>query len=396
MIPRRKIHTIKGEYRLAIKMLLKNNSNLAGCISGWEEEFARYLGVRHALAVGSGRAGMKLILKSLRLKEGDEIIIPAYTLKDLISVIQSLGLKVVVADIDPKTFNIDPDSVAEKITGRTKVILATHIFGSPCRIDSILHLARPSSIFVIEDCAHSLGAEFNDRKTGSFADAAFFSFETIKPVNAYGGGMLVVNNEELFRKAQKDGLCYKNERKTSISKVAMAFLENLLLPTPLSYFPLSLLASRRCNKKIYGFYRRIQELSAQKKPFTDFQAFIGMQKLKSLDKRVAWRQKQASLLKLLLTKEIIPQQIEAQASSNYYFFVALLPFDIWKARMALLRRGIDAGIAAEITDDCASFLGAEDCPNAKKAFQSAIQLPLHEGMDERQIRYVAETMNSII
>jgi perosamine synthetase len=168
MILRRKIHTTDNEFYIVIRNLFKKHTVSSCDIPKFEEAFAHFIGVKYALAVGSGRIGMKLILRSLEFDKGDEVIIPAYTLKDLIGIIQSLGLTIIPVDIDSKTFNIDPNSIAERITKRTKVILATHLFGTPCQIDKILEIARRKSIFVIEDCAHSVGSEFRGRKNRFF------------------------------------------------------------------------------------------------------------------------------------------------------------------------------------------------------------------------------------
>jgi len=383
---------IADEFFLLLRMLSEFNTNSFQYIKEWEEIFAHYLGVRYAIAVNSGRTGMKFILRSLELNRGDEVIIPAYTLVDLVGIIQSLGLTVVPADIDSKTFNINPDSIIKKITARTKVILATHIFGMPCQIDRILDIARPRSIFVIEDCAHSIGAEFKGRKTGSFGDASFFSFETIKPINTYGGGMVTTNDERLAQNVRKAVVHYEGQAKAPVKKIISAFIENWLLPTPLSFPVLYLLTSPYWNKKMYNFYRQIQKLSALKSAFTDLQAFLGIEKLKTLDERIAHRRRLANLFKSLLNSKFVPQQLEEGILSNYYFFVALVPSDTKRLRRLLLTHGIDAGIGAEIADDCGSLLGHSDCSIAKEVFQRAIQLPLHEGMLEHHILYVAKVL----
>lgn len=395
MIPRRKAYILKGEFWASIWVWFKKSEDPSRYIKGWEDAFARYIGVKYAIAVGSGRSGMELILRSLQLNEGDEVIIPAYTLKDLVGIIASLGLTVIPADIDPKTFNLDPDSVTERITARTKVILATHLFGTPCQIDRILEITKHKSIFVLEDCAHSAGAASNGHKTGSFGDAAFFSFETIKPLNTYGGGMVVTNDEKLATKVRELIIPYRNQARIPLKKIIATYFENWFLSTSFSFPFLYLLASKYFNKKMYNFYRRTQRLSTARYSFTDFQAFVGLEKLKTLEKRIASRREKADLLKSLLDTKIIPQQIDEKITPNYYFFVALFPFNISKIRRFLLMRGIDAGIGAEIADDCGSFLKRVDCPNVKKVFQRSIQLPLHEGVTNSNICYIANALNSI-
>jgi len=396
MITRRKIHTIQGEFLLAIQAAFRQNKQFPIDIAKWEEEFARFIGIRHAIAVASGRKGMELILRSLRLARGDEVIIPAYTLKDLSGVIQSIGLTPVLADINPETFNIDPNSIAERITRRTRVILATHLFGVSCQIDKIIEIAKNKSIFVIEDCAHSLGSEYNGRKTGSFGHASFFSLDTIKPVNTYGGGMVATDDEELAQNVREVNNSSWVSSKVPFKKIISAYLENYFLPSPLSFPVLYLFTSQLWGKKMFNLYKKIQKLSVANSSFTDLQAFIGLEKLKTLKERITKRQTQARLLKSLLSRRIMPQKISDAMSPNYYFFVALIPNDIHRVRKFLLFHGIDAGIGAEIADDCAGYLRQTNCPNATQVFRHAIHLPLHEGLSPYHIRYIARVLERAV
>lgn len=373
-------------------MLFRNNRKFVPYLREWEDTFARYLGVKFAVAVSSGRMGMELILKSLKLKKGDEVIIPAYTLKDLIPIIQALGLRVVPADIDIDTFNLDPHSVAERITNRTRIILATHLFGSPCPIDKILKIAQDNSIFVVEDCAHSAGAKFQGRKAGSFGHAAFFSFDTIKPINTYGGGMVVTNDKRLANQMRQIITHYRSQKTILIKKIILAYLEDKLLPTPLAFPALYLLASARGKKRMTAFYRSLRKSSTARCPLTGIQAFLGLRKIKTLEERNAKRRSQAGLLSSLLPDQVKPQQIEKEALSNYYFFVACLPAKVPEIRRQLLMHGVDTGIRDEIADDCGVMLGYIDCPHATKVFQHAIQLPLHEAMSEHHIQRVTQVL----
>lgn len=396
MIPRRKTHIIKKELLLCLKSIFNKDRGLSAYIDKWQDQFAHFIGTEHAISVNSGRQGMKLILESLELKVNDEVIVPAYTLKELTNIIASLGLRAVPADIDPHTFNVSLESITEKINKKTKVILATHIFGAPCQIDEIVDLARKRSIFVVEDCAHSLGSRFKGCQTGSFGDAAFFSLETIKSVNTYGGGMIATNNDKIADKIRKSAAGQKVSPNIPLKKVLMARLENYFLPSLFSWPVLYLLACPYWHKKIYSFYRKLQGLTNVSGTFSGFQSFIGSEKLNTLEKRISQRNTQARLLKSLLDEKIEVQRSLGGASPNYYFFVSLLPGDIWRARKFLLMHGVDAGIEAEIADDCGKYLGLADCYTATEIFRHAIQIPLHDGMTESDIRRVANLLNELV
>ncbi|MCX5705905.1 MAG: DegT/DnrJ/EryC1/StrS family aminotransferase [Candidatus Omnitrophica bacterium] len=395
MIPRRKAHILPGEFCKALWACQEEKNFSVSCVGRWEEAFARYNGSQFAVSTGSGRLGLELILRALELKQADEVIIPAYTLKDLVGIIQSLGLVAVPADIDNETFNISQESIEKRVTSRTKVILATHLFGAPCEIIKIQEIARKNSIFVIEDCAHAAGAVFQGHKVGSFGDASFFSFETMKPINTYGGGMVVTNSQRLADSIRLISAGFRIDENVPTAKVISTLCETGFLSTPLAYPALYMMASRGWSTYCSAIYRRVQK-PAGRKTFSDFQALVGLEKLKSLDERIKARNKKAQTLRESLSDSIKIQSIIPGSLSSYYFFVAIVDSDVWKTRKFLLRRGIDAGIGSEIADDCAMLLGYHDCPNAKKVFERAIQIPLYEDISERAIKYVAKTLSTSV
>jgi len=138
----------------------------------------------------------------LNLKPGTGVIVPAYTCAIVFEVILRLGLKPILVDIDPKTYNINPELISGAITSETKVIIPTHLFGRPCEISQIIEIASKFDLFVIEDAAQALGAEYKSKKVGTFGDLAIFSFGPGKSITSGEGGALVVNNNELIDKIE--------------------------------------------------------------------------------------------------------------------------------------------------------------------------------------------------
>lgn len=386
IIPRRYIDIQTGELHKIIKITqhMKRFKSSRNFITEWEKVFAHYVGRKHAIATGSGRLAMQIILQSLRLEDGSEVIIPSYTLKELIPIIQSLGLIPVPADIDTNTFNITADSVSQRLTKKAKVILATHLFGNPCPIKELIVLAQTNDLKIIEDCAHSIGSGVNGKKTGFFGAAAFFSFETIKPINTYGGGMIVTDDDSLAKCARES--VRRLESATSIlKKVAASYLERLLFSTSIAFLPLSLLATEKGHKSMTSLYRSIQHAPKIDRQYSEIQAALGLEKIKTLANRISKRLAKAKKLKSLLPQTIQTQRILPGAETNYYFFVVLLPDDASAVRKHLLIRGFDSGIGYEITDNCAVALKYNDCPHIQKIFKRAIHLPVHERMDDYQI-----------
>jgi perosamine synthetase len=184
----------------AVAAVLKESAPSCGArVKSFEKAFADYCGTGYALAVTSATAGLDLALTAAGVGPGDEVITTPITWISTANAAAKLGATVVFADVDPCTLNIDPASVAQKITPRTKVILPVHLYGQCCDMDALSGLARPRGILLIDDCAHTPGAEYKGRKTGSLADMSVFSFHQQKNMVTLGeGGMITTNNPALF------------------------------------------------------------------------------------------------------------------------------------------------------------------------------------------------------
>jgi perosamine synthetase len=169
-------------------------------VEEFEERFAEFIGVRHAVGVSSGRAALYLAIKSLELAEGDEIIMPAYTFHIVPLVVKACGLKPVFVDVLPDTYNMDVSLIEKNITSKTRAILATHMYGQPCDLEPVLQIAAEKKLKVIEDCAHALGAVYEGRKVGSFGDLGAFTFAMAKNMPCFGGGMLTTNDAQVHKR----------------------------------------------------------------------------------------------------------------------------------------------------------------------------------------------------
>lgn len=160
----------------------------------FEEEFAAYVGAKHAVTCCSGTAALHLALRGMGVGEGDEVITSPYTFVASTEVILYLGAKPVFADIDPRTLNIDPDAVAAAVTPRTRAILPIHIGGYPCEMDSILAVAERHGLRTLEDAAHALPAEYGGRRVGTIGATTAFSFYATKNLTTGEGGMVTTND----------------------------------------------------------------------------------------------------------------------------------------------------------------------------------------------------------
>ena len=172
-------------------------------VKALEEEWARYCGVRHALTTNSGTAALHTAVAAGGIGTGDQVITTAFTfLATALAVLQNNAVPVFV-DIDPQTYNIDPNKIEERITARTRAIIPVHIHGCPADMDRILAIARKHRLLVIEDAAQAHGSIYKGKKVGGIGDMGIFSFQASKNLPAGEGGMFVTNREELKERANR-------------------------------------------------------------------------------------------------------------------------------------------------------------------------------------------------
>ncbi len=163
-------------------------------VRAFEKEAAKYLGVEHAIGVASGTDALHLALLAEGIGEGDEVITSAFTFIATAEAIRYVGAIPVFVDVDPETFNITAEAVEQAITSRTRAVIPVHLFGQPADMNKIQAVCRSHELKIIEDCAQSFGASIAGSQTGSFGNAAGYSFFPSKNLGAYGDGGLVATN----------------------------------------------------------------------------------------------------------------------------------------------------------------------------------------------------------
>jgi dTDP-4-amino-4,6-dideoxygalactose transaminase len=169
-------------------------------VSTLEKEFARYCGVKFALATSSGTASLVASAFALGLKPGDEIIVPAYTFVASYSSVIFAGLVPVLAEID-ESLTLDAGDIERRITPRTKAIMPVHMLGNPCDMDRIMAVAKKHNLLVLEDSCQAAGASYKGRKVGSIGNISAFSLNIFKTINSGDGGFIVTNDETLYETA---------------------------------------------------------------------------------------------------------------------------------------------------------------------------------------------------
>jgi len=188
--------SIKREVDAAISSVINDSAFILGrAVAEFETDFARYCGVRHCVAVNSGTSAIHLALLAAGVGPGDEVIAPANTFIATCAPIVYCGATPVLVDVDPATYNIDPELVKTALTRRTKVIMPVHLYGRPAPIEELHAIAQEAGAVMIEDACQAHGAMYKNCRVGQFGDAACFSFYPGKNLGAYGeGGAIVTNN----------------------------------------------------------------------------------------------------------------------------------------------------------------------------------------------------------
>lgn len=381
---------------------LQNGKN----IPEFEERFRKYMDVQKAVSFDSGRSGFYAILKAMEIKEGDEIILQAFTTVALANTIQLFGAKPVYIDIKEKTYNIDPEKIEEKITPKTKAIIIQHTFGNPADIDKILEIARKHNLATIEDCAHSLGAEYRGEKTGKFADAAFFSFGRDKVISSVSGGMVIAKDYKLAEKIE----AIRNELDFPTQK---AIVRNLLHPI------ITFKALHTYN--LFGIGKGIMFLSLRlgilnkaytkdekkSEPQTDFArripnalAAIALHQLKAIDKFNNHRIKVSKEYeKLIQDKDIILPQTTPKAKNIFLWYTVIV-----KNKKDFIKKAEKQNIILgdwfpqpvgpiEVDLQKAGYQKG-NCPIAEKVSNHCVNLPTHHNIKKKEIEKVVEFVNS--
>jgi len=181
-------------------------------VTAFEQEFAKYCGVEHGIAVCNGTVALHLALAALGIGQGDEVIIPDFTMIASAAAVIYTGAKPVFVDADTNTWNMDAERIEGKITPHTRAIMPVSIFGNPCAMDRINQIADKHSLYVIEDAAEAHGAEYRGQKTGALADITAFSFFANKNLTTGEGGMVVTNDKKMADRCRYfKNLCFPLE-----------------------------------------------------------------------------------------------------------------------------------------------------------------------------------------
>ena len=373
-------------------------------INMFENRFALYVGVKHAIRVPSARWGLYCILESLGFREGDEIIMPAFTYFAVPAAIVRLGLKPVFVDINPCNLNIDAQKIKDNITERTRAVIPTHLCGFVCGLEEILDIAQKYNIKVIEDCAQSLGAEYKNKKTGAWGDAAYFSFGVTKNFTTLDGAMIVMDNDALadkirrrLSKVDEAGSFLLLSRwlkaciiKISVSSILFPYIYYLI--RVFSFFGIDII-----NAVFHEKMSAPGDLSGTCL-LNGIQAGLGMTQLSDLDGKNNARMKKGLKLYESLKDFENTRTPSLEAGGKNIFSTCPILFKGKKnIKKILLKNGID--VSSGYMRNCARLdifkEYKKECPNASRAEHEVLYLPMYPELTDSELMYMSEIIKRI-
>ena len=358
---------IRWQVNREIKKVINSSSFINGpIVKEFQNNLQKYVDVKHVIPCANGTDALQIALMALELKRGDEVITTNFSFASTIEVILLLGLKPVVVDVDPRTFNIDPSLIQDKITDKTKAIIPVHLYGQSCRMEEILEIANKNNLQIIEDNAQALGSKYkfaNSQKqmSGSIGDIATTSFFPSKNLGCYGDGGAIFTNS--------DNLAYK-----------MRGIVN------------------------HGMYERYyhDEIGVNSR-LDSIQAAILNVKLKYLDKYNKRRQEAANHYNAAFENidQIEVPFIESDIDSHVYHQYTLKIINGKRDELAdhLLKNNIPFGIYYplgfhEQKAYKQEFVSDNDFPVTNKVKNQVISLPMHTELSKKQIKFISNTIIS--
>lgn len=347
---------LETEWLESIRAIGKTGAFVMGPnVSAFEEEVAKYIGVKHAIGVANGTDALVLSLRALGIGPGDEVITTPYTFFATSESIDLVGATPVFADILENNYTLDPKSVREKISDKTRAIMPVHIFGCPTDMDAINKIAQENNLRVIEDAAQAFGASWGGNKVGSLGNTGCFSFYPTKVLGCYGdGGLITTNDDEIadhIRRLKNHG------------------------------------ASKPFMHTEVGYNSRLDEIHAS----------LLRLKLKAIDGAISARQKAAAAYSNKLSDKILAvPTVPASGVHAYNLYTTRLV-----NRDVLRQRLIDHQIGQSLCyplplhlQDVYQHLGyaTGSLPVSEKASQEALSLPIYPGIPQSHIDHICEIL----
>lgn len=331
-------------------------------VNEFEAKFAEFCNADHAISCCNGTVALHLPLLAYGIKEGDEVIMPALTYIATCNAVKYVNATPVFVDVDPETWNIDPNKIEEKITEKTKAIIVVHLYGNPVDMDAVMAIAKKHNLIVIEDAAEAHGALYKGRKVGCIGDVGTFSFFGNKIITTGEGGMIVCNDDKLNELMR----LYKGQ---------------------------GVDPQKRYWHILVGYNYRM----------TNIEAALGLAQLENIEHHISLRKeimkKYEEYLKPVADK-IEFQKVDEQNSSIYWMVSLMFKDTVALDRDDIMVKMQEAGIETRpvfyVINDMPPYKSDEKFPIASKVASRGINLPTFGTITDEEIKYVCDSLIDII
>ncbi len=350
-----------NEYKYLMDAFLSTWISSTGkYVTQFEENFSKYCGAKHGVAVSNGTAALHLALSALGIGKGDEVIVPDITFAATINAVIYTGAKPVIVDVEEDSWCMSPDALEKAITPNTKAVIPVHIYGQPCDMGRIREIAKKYQLYIVEDCAEAHGAKWNNRRVGSFGIISCFSFYGNKVITTGEGGMCITDSEELYEK--------------------MRILRDHGMSRKKKYY-----------HEVVGFNYRM----------TNLQAAIGVAQLERIDDILDWRlQLEIQYRKRFsLINGVIMQKADFSDRFKITWLVSMLVDEEKRDRVleVLKENRIDArSFFIPLSEMELYKKYAEECKYSKKISRMGLNLPTTYEIREKDIETIANLIEAVL
>lgn len=387
---KRQYKNIEEEVNASVLECFKNAQYIMGeNVKQFEKEIANKIGVKHAITVGNGTDALIIALKSLGIKEGDEVITTDYTFFATAEAIRFVGATPVFCDVELDTYNIDPSQIEEKITDKTKAIICVHLFGNACKMDEINDIAKRHNLYVVEDAAQAINSQYNGKNVGNLGDVACFSFFPTKNLGCFGdGGMITTNDDDLatiiralkVHGSGENGMkAYAILNDEEVEVVEQNSGDNTVY-NPLKYY-----------NYLIGHNSRLDEI----------QAAILRIKLKHLDEYTENRRSISHRYIEALKDTSLVMPTETEGGKHVFHLFILQSENREEIESKLKEKGIATGTYYKVPmhlQKAFNDLGYKkgDFPNAEYLSERTFAIPLFPEMNDEEREYIINSIKEIV
>ncbi len=395
-------HRVIDDFKWLL-MSLFSNLNKVSIVSKFECKFANLLGRKYCLAFPFARTAIYFALKAKNFPRGSEIIMPPISIKGILDVVLFLEMKPIFVDINPETLCFDEDKLQKAISNNTKAIIITYLYGIVPDIPSIVSICKKKQLFILEDFSQCLNGTYDNKKLGTFGNVGIYSSSSIKTLDTYGGGLLIVDDDELYLKlaGYKSSLTFC-PRSFLINKILTDFIRNLLTKKVIfTFFTFPLLKLIACIKpesiiKQTG-NRDERMISSLPKiwfsSFTSFQAYVGLNLIDKLIKSDTLRIKNVEAIKKS-NYSGFPKGVKK--GRNVYWQLAVFFDDTFKAQKKFQKYNIDTARTSLLQiSNLKDYHFQAHTPVASSLYEKVLFVPCYPSLSQSDIRRVVNCLDNI-